>query len=64
LATAPPRSRGEALALCRASTPRPLGTGAACDPNGIERGARVIVRTTDVGRDPIQGELIFVGCDL
>jgi glutathione S-transferase len=56
-------SSGEALALCRASSPRPLGPGAERDPNGIARGARVVVRTTDVGRDPIEGELIFVDTD-
>jgi glutathione S-transferase len=56
-------SSGEALALCRASTPRPLGPGAERDPNGIARGARVVVRTTDIGRDPIEGELIFIDAD-
>jgi glutathione S-transferase len=56
-------SSGDALALCRASTPLALGDGAAVDPNGIARGTRVVVRTTDLGRDPIEGELVYIDTD-
>jgi glutathione S-transferase len=61
--TAQELSSGEALALSRAASPRPLAQGAERDPNGVARGARVVVRTTDIGRDPIEGELIFIDRD-
>jgi glutathione S-transferase len=56
-------SSAEALEIARSSAPAALPDEAFVDPNGFERGDQVSVSAVDYGVDPIQGELIFSGCE-
>ena len=56
-------SSGEALELCKRSAPRPRGKGLDKDENGNAVGARVMVRPTDLGRDPVEGTLVHIARD-
>jgi hypothetical protein len=52
-----------ALELCRGSRPRSRQGTLEKDPNGVTIGTRVMVRATDLGRDPIEGELVHIETD-
>jgi hypothetical protein len=56
-------SSRDAIDICRASGARELPKGFAADPNGITPGTPVIVRSADIARDPIEGELAYVAND-
>lgn len=56
-------SSAEAIEICKRSAPRPLEPSLAQDANGTALGARVVVRATDLGRDPVEGTLVHVAAE-
>ncbi|SEM32438.1 Glutathione S-transferase [Pseudomonas sp. ok272] len=53
----------EALQVARDSTPAPLPDEVFSEPNGFKVGQQVTIAATDYGVDPVQGELLFAGCE-
>jgi glutathione S-transferase len=56
-------SSAHALEICRRAEPAPRGPSAEQDQNGVRLGARVVVRPSDTGRDPSEGELVHLEAD-
>lgn len=51
----------EAIELCKSTPARARGKSLERDANGNAPGAKVIVRPTDLGRDPVEGTLVHIG---
>jgi glutathione S-transferase len=56
-------SSTEAIELCKRSAPRTRAKSLEKDANGNTVGTRVIVRPTDLGRDPVEGTLVHIAPD-
>jgi glutathione S-transferase len=50
----------DAIAECKSSKPRERGKSLDKDANGNTPGTRVMVRPTDLGRDPVEGTLVHI----
>lgn len=53
-------SSSEALEICKHDKPRARERSLDRDANGNQLGARVMVRPTDLGRDPVEGTLTHI----
>jgi glutathione S-transferase len=53
----------QAIALCKQSDPSWQPSAAWSDVTGLQAGQTVVARAADVGRDPVQGSLVWAAAD-
>jgi len=56
-------SSADALEIAAKATPVALPDEVFVDPNGFRPGDQVTIAATDYGVDPVEGELVFSGCE-
>ena len=56
-------SSADALEVAAKATPVALPDEVFVDPNGFRPGDQVTIAATDYGVDPVEGELVFSGCE-